>query len=42
MICNVLGAITNIILDPIFIFTLNLGVRGAAIATIMSQALTAI
>lgn len=42
MICNMLGAITNIILDPIFIFTLNLGVRGAAIATIMSQALTAI
>ena len=42
MICNMLGAITNIILDPIFIFTLKLGVRGAAIATIMSQALTAI
>lgn len=31
------GAITNIILDPIFIFVFNLGVRGAAIATVTGQ-----
>ncbi len=36
------GAITNIILDPIFIFALNLGVRGAALATILSQALSCV
>lgn len=39
MICQLVGAITNIILDPIFIFNLNLGVNGAAIATIIGQAL---
>ena len=33
----ILGAVLNVILDPIFIFTLNLGVRGAAIATIVSR-----
>ena len=32
-----LGAIINIILDPIFIFALNMGVTGAAVATIISQ-----
>lgn len=32
-----LGAIINIILDPVFIFVLNLGVRGAAIATVIGQ-----
>ena len=36
------GAILNIILDPIFIFGFNLGVRGAAIATVLSQAVGAI
>jgi putative MATE family efflux protein len=36
----VLGAILNIILDPIFIFGLDMGVRGAAYATIISQAAT--
>lgn len=41
MISVLLGAITNIILDPVFIFGLNLGVRGAAIATVISQALSA-
>ncbi|MDO5734360.1 MAG: MATE family efflux transporter [Eubacteriales bacterium] len=35
-----IGAIANIILDPIFIFTLKLGVRGAAYATVLSQALS--
>ena len=34
-----IGAIANIILDPIFIFAFNLGVKGAAIATIISQAI---
>lgn len=32
-----MGAVLNIILDPIFIFFLNLGVKGAAIATVLSQ-----
>lgn len=32
-----IGAISNIILDPIFIFALNMGVKGAALATIISQ-----
>lgn len=35
------GAVTNIILDPIFIFGFNMGVEGAALATIISQALSA-
>lgn len=42
MITLLLGAITNIILDPIFIFWLGMGVRGAALATIISQAVSAI
>lgn len=33
----VISAVTNIILDPIFIFELNMGVMGAAIATVISQ-----
>lgn len=37
MILQMLGAIVNIILDPILIFTLDLGVSGAAIATIIGQ-----
>ena len=36
------GAILNIILDPIFIFVLHMGIRGAALATILSQLLSAI
>lgn len=42
MLSVLIGAITNIILDPIFIFGLNLGVKGAALATIISQCLSAI
>lgn len=42
MLTVVLGAITNIILDPIFIFTFNMGIRGAAIATVISQFLSAV
>lgn len=37
-----IGAIINIILDPIFIFALDMGVRGAALATITSQAISCI
>ena len=33
-----IGAVINIVLDPIFIFSLHMGVRGAALATILSQA----
>lgn len=40
--CSVLiGAILNILLDPLFIFALGLGVKGAALATILSQACSA-
>lgn len=42
MLTVLLGAVTNIILDPIFIFGLHLGVKGAALATIFSQFLSAI
>lgn len=40
--CSVLiGAILNILLDPLFIFAFGLGVKGAALATILSQACSA-
>lgn len=42
MLTVVIGAVTNIILDPIFIFGFNMGVQGAAIATVLSQALSAV
>lgn len=42
MLSVLIGAITNIVLDPIFIFVLDLGVTGAALATIISQCLSAI
>lgn len=42
MLTIFLGAISNIILDPIFIFKFNLGVKGAAIATVISQIISAI
>lgn len=35
-----LGAVCNIILDPVFIFGLGMGIRGAALATVISQALS--
>ena len=38
---TLIGAVTNIILDPIFIFVLGMGVKGAALATVLSQALSA-
>ena len=37
MLTTVIGAVINIILDPIFIFVFGLGVKGAALATILSQ-----
>ena len=40
MLSVLVGAASNIILDPIFIFALHMGVRGAALATIVSQALS--
>lgn len=37
-----LGAIVNLVLDPVFIFTLDMGVSGAAVATVIAQASSAI
>ena len=42
MLTTVIGAVINIILDPILIFGLDLGVRGAAIATVLSQTVSAV
>ena len=41
MFTVVIGAVSNIILDPIFIFIFDMGVQGAALATIISQGLSA-
>ena len=41
MISQLVGAVVNIILDPIFIFGLDLGISGAAIATLLSQCVSA-
>ncbi len=41
MLTVLLGAVVNIILDPIFIFALDMGVRGAALATILAQLVSA-
>lgn len=41
MISVVIGAVLNIILDPIFIFVFDMGVAGAAFATVISQAFSA-
>ena len=40
MITVLIGAVSNIILDPVFIFGLRMGVQGAALATILSQAIS--
>ena len=42
MMTSVLGAAVNIVLDPILIFQMGMGVRGAALATVLSQALSAV
>lgn len=41
MLSVLIGAILNICLDPVFIFVLHMGVKGAALATILSQAVSA-
>lgn len=38
----IVGSLSNIILDPIFIFKLNLGVKGAAIATLIARVITSL
>lgn len=40
MFSVLIGAVTNIVLDPVFIFGFDMGVKGAALATILSQALS--
>ncbi len=42
MLTVLIGAVCNIILDPIFIFLLHMGVRGAALATILSQGVSCV
>lgn len=42
MLSVLIGAVLNIVLDPIFIFGLGMGVRGAAAATVLSQAVSCI
>lgn len=42
MATTCIGAVCNIVLDPIFIYGFNMGVEGAAIATILSQAVSAV
>ena len=42
MLSTVLGAVTNMILDPIFIFVFDMGVAGAALATVISQGVSAV
>lgn len=41
MLSVIIGAVVNIVLDPVFIFLFDMGVSGAALATILSQALSA-
>lgn len=42
MVSVIIGAVSNIILDPVFIFVLDMGVKGAALATIISQSFSCI
>lgn len=42
MFCNIVGALINVVLDYVFIFIYNMGMAGAALATIMGQAVSAI
>ena len=42
MVSVLIGAICNITLDPVFIFVFNIGVKGAALATVLSQAISTI
>lgn len=42
MLTVLIGAVLNIVLDPVFIFALGMGVRGAALATVISQAVSCV
>mgnify|MGYP004453121837 FL=1 len=42
MMTVLIGAVCNIVLDPLFIFVFGMGVRGAAIATVISQTVSAV
>lgn len=42
MVTTLMGAVINIVLDPLFIFTFDMGVEGAALATVISQAAAAV
>ncbi len=42
MVSVIIGAVSNILLDPLFIFGLDMGVKGAALATIISQAVSCV
>ena len=42
MLTTIIGAVINIVLDPIFIFVFDMGVSGAALATVLSQAVSAV
>ncbi|MBQ7954889.1 MAG: MATE family efflux transporter [Lachnospiraceae bacterium] len=42
MFATLAGAVTNLILDPVFIFPMKMGMKGAAIATVIGQILTAV
>lgn len=42
MLSVIIGAVANIVLDPVFIFLFDMGVKGAALATIISQGLSAL
>ena len=42
MFTVVIGAVMNIVLDPIFIYALDMGVKGAALATVLSQLISAV
>lgn len=42
MLTMIIGAVANVILDPIFIFALDMGIKGAAIATVISMGISAV
>ncbi len=42
MIAVIIGAVSNIILDPLFIFVFSMGVKGAAVATVISQIISSV